>query len=983
MADYQRIVEFLRDIRTAPPEAPTDELRSYAAQYADLCRQANERLRRGSEFLQKRLRSEAIHLAEEAPNLLDLVAALDLPDPELWAEYCRLHEMPVPQAIQMDRAVQLQDAYGIDQPLAALLDQHRLLALARAPVAQRLAIVRQMVAQDPTGNWDADQRELEQARIVELPGLFYTAVKNKDFAALTELYQEMQTQPWLEPLPVDFRQTLTEAYLRMQRAGVHERITALLPELESAYATRDLPRCVRLLKDARQLMTEAGVETISADLSKQIDPITAWIKQEGQAEKKRQEFESARKALAELLATDAPDAELRQAHTTLEALAVEGHVVPPEMEQQYQEVRATRTLTRGQQHRTRMTMILAILAAVVLLGAGVGWLFLRSHGAGDWAKRIHAANEARDLHTAEKLVHDLETRDPQLVGNPDVHLALSETEALKAKASADAQRLAYIVAKLQAATAAAQKMAQNPEATLAALVQAADEAQNAQSLGDDSLNWVDEKQEQSEARGALTSAREQLRIAANKLARQRLDKLARQAANAGTTPTLADLADQVRVLSEITTLDKATRDAATAALATIEQKRQTLAQNRNQAAQYQAIGEEIGSAVGLQRALEDFTKHYPDAAVTGEFKQALGVVPAAKSAEAWREMTGKWTLTEAPLSALVAQQRSGELKAFRAAYPTSPFGACATAYHEYLGHAAEALGEKGGGAWQQSLRDLLDLPLISELAYVETSSGKRYYVMGDYKPKERRINDQVSITFDALNPRDFAKAIAVTIDPPEKLTTEKPVPVPHVALAMNLAEMIKQVDEKNWETFGLTLADRLSKATEADWIVRATFLQVVLRTQTQLTGQFIGDTYERLLRDLARQELDKVAWYDPERPVPDATLKAVRGAFASLPSTAEVADLMVKNKKRVLANLHLKVIGLGVLLRDQGGNGKPVIRTNAPLAAGDTLWALAAGNTGVTTRLVPVATVTRSTPVLDAGALAGLPQGTPVLVLRP
>ena len=181
MADYQRVVEFLRDIRTAPPGAPSEELRNFAAQYADLCHVANERLRRCSEFLQKALRSEAIHLAEETPNLLDLVAALDLPDPDIWADYCRVNDLPVPEALQMDRANQLQDAYAADQPVAALLDQHRLLALSRAPVAQRLAVLRQIAALDPAGNWETEQRELERARIAELPNLFYNAVKNRDF----------------------------------------------------------------------------------------------------------------------------------------------------------------------------------------------------------------------------------------------------------------------------------------------------------------------------------------------------------------------------------------------------------------------------------------------------------------------------------------------------------------------------------------------------------------------------------------------------------------------------------------------------------------------------------------------------------------------------------------------------------------------------------------------------------------------------------
>src|SRR5271167_4942960 len=96
MSDYQRVVEFLRDFRTSSIQTVTDEVRGAAAEYAELCASANERLRQCAVLLQRGLRAEAINLAEASPNLLDLVTALDLPAADRWAEFCQREDLPVP-----------------------------------------------------------------------------------------------------------------------------------------------------------------------------------------------------------------------------------------------------------------------------------------------------------------------------------------------------------------------------------------------------------------------------------------------------------------------------------------------------------------------------------------------------------------------------------------------------------------------------------------------------------------------------------------------------------------------------------------------------------------------------------------------------------------------------------------------------------------------------------------------------------------------
>ena len=48
-----------------------------------------------------------------------------------------LADMPVPVPLQMDRAAQLNEAYGQDEPLEKLLKRHRLLALRLGKAPQR------------------------------------------------------------------------------------------------------------------------------------------------------------------------------------------------------------------------------------------------------------------------------------------------------------------------------------------------------------------------------------------------------------------------------------------------------------------------------------------------------------------------------------------------------------------------------------------------------------------------------------------------------------------------------------------------------------------------------------------------------------------------------------------------------------------------------------------------------------------------------
>ena len=85
MVDYKEIPELIRAFLAASDangqRGWNDETADLAESYITLVKEANDRLRRCAEYLHRGMRSEAVHLAECQPRLLELAEALRLPDP--------------------------------------------------------------------------------------------------------------------------------------------------------------------------------------------------------------------------------------------------------------------------------------------------------------------------------------------------------------------------------------------------------------------------------------------------------------------------------------------------------------------------------------------------------------------------------------------------------------------------------------------------------------------------------------------------------------------------------------------------------------------------------------------------------------------------------------------------------------------------------------------------------------------------------------
>ena len=159
MIDDQRTIDNIRSILASAGPTSTESIWAVAVEYADASEAVNERLRRCGELLRDGLRSEAIQQCESEPNLLSLVATLDFPEFPSWTALLQSNGLAPPNALLVEVAADLNEAYAQEQPLLSVLRRHRLLALSRGPLRERISNLRRFAKLD-TNNpvWQDDVR---------------------------------------------------------------------------------------------------------------------------------------------------------------------------------------------------------------------------------------------------------------------------------------------------------------------------------------------------------------------------------------------------------------------------------------------------------------------------------------------------------------------------------------------------------------------------------------------------------------------------------------------------------------------------------------------------------------------------------------------------------------------------------------------------------------------------------------------------------
>ena len=317
----------------------------------------NERLRRCDGFLRRGLRSEAIQLAEIEPVLLDFVAMLDFPERPQWNELLSRHGIAPGPPLALELAAELNEAYAHERPLAGLLAQHRLLALARSPLKPRIQVLRQLAEQDSHNPvWREDLSTYEHERQRQLHKEVTAASEAGNLALLTSLDDELRGDPWLEAPPPGLVSRAAEARTRVLRHSARQELEQLAAALDEAHCQFDLPAGRQL---RQRWNAAAAVARIKADdaLARQVAPTLDWLAQQDRLEATAA---AQRQSIAQLESALAEGADRTQLEQLYRAATLEGQELPADLEQQYRERLAA--IDRRATRRRRLLAVTSLLA---------------------------------------------------------------------------------------------------------------------------------------------------------------------------------------------------------------------------------------------------------------------------------------------------------------------------------------------------------------------------------------------------------------------------------------------------------------------------------------------------------------------------------------------------------------------------------------------------------------------------------------------
>jgi hypothetical protein len=275
MSLYQQIPGNIRSLLATKAQRWTDHAADLANQYAAMCDETNQRLRRCTEYLRRGMTSAAIHLAECQPNLIQAVNWLQFPERSAWADLCVTNGMRAPAVLEAECIEKINAIADRERVLQPLHSRHRLLAIAKAPARARLEVTRMLAVEDPENPaWGEEILGLETVRLGELAVEVQAAQRQRNEAAMQALAEELTVHPWRRSIPGPVRDPLQKFAERITAQRVSGELPALATTIASTLRLNP-PLLPELLRRWRDLCDTPGVP-MPADLKAQVQPALDW-----------------------------------------------------------------------------------------------------------------------------------------------------------------------------------------------------------------------------------------------------------------------------------------------------------------------------------------------------------------------------------------------------------------------------------------------------------------------------------------------------------------------------------------------------------------------------------------------------------------------------------------------------------------------------------------------------------------------------------
>lgn len=903
--------------RTAQPQMATR-----AAELSRACAEVNERLNRCAGYLRQGLRSEALQLARTAPDLLDQVAVLDFPERAEWDELALTHGWPKAAPLAIDLAEAINEAYALEDPLEDLLRSHRRLALARAPLAARLAVMRQIGALDVNNMiWAEDVRRFESARFEQIEHEVRAARAQLDGVALGALATEVETAGWLSTPPESVVSATTEAVGYVKREEARKAMRSLLTPLDQARIANDAVLGRRLRQRWLSLLEDAGLTSRDV-LRGEAQVALDWLAGEDRREQHESDFRLAVDDLEQAIDGGAPEPVLASLEQTARGFGLN---FPAELEtklrDQYRHL--------GRSARRRNQWVLATVGGTtLLLVACVAWsnsLQKREQEVRQQVAQIESLVESGHLEAARSALDKLEATyrgvseedgvAPVVVRLDGAEKEQTDRQARFSSALAEAQDAPVFqadVPSLATARSLARSDAEKAQVErLTSTRKAALENERAR-LG-------------REIQGRLETVRETLASVESNLERAPQDPVAL----ANLRKTLREIEENARpaaeaVRAEVAAFIKRVDEAEKERVATGERQRLLADVARDAGAIRQS--EDVEAFVSACRR---YKEKFPAEARSKDLARVGENQAAWERVVAWSALARGWVAPVTSLTPKASRERLQQFSALGDDLTKYPEQERLSRYRQYVESRAR-LAAPGDENPIAQVQRLLANPLVKSVYRITTEDGRTFYSLKE--PKDTPAGTRIAklINIDCLERQQF---IHQSIVRTQGLA-------PQTELAKRVAKVLDRLSEtpEQWDGKMIEILNLIRKEPEIDPVLKVVLLKGCLQAASR------GDTcLEEAVKahttriEQARLNLN-VPWVDPDDERARQEREKARDLLAQFPSFDGCAQGAEKARQKLEAEAGLYYVPVGFLLKSR--DGKLQCRTAAKGLKRGELWVL-------------------------------------------
>jgi hypothetical protein len=363
-----------------------------ATSYLKICQEVNRKLLEASRLIDRGLRDDALKLMGNDSEVLTAFEKIDFPYRDEWCDLLDIYGIAAPPKLNIDAATKVNQTFSTLGDLQGLLKNHRLLALARAPLSSRIGVLHALASKDKSNPiWEADLVAFQKVRLQQLGREIERSVQAEDYDRLQELNSEMEGPVWRDAMdPKLLAITRTALAARTQRDRIQS-VKSACDELQSAYSECDIARGFEISDRLKGLMDEANVDS-GSQIYLAIEPALEWV-------------QSQRNAIAEERRDQALIAALEQSLETAQK--------PEPIERAYQRAlsigsRLPTALQQRAVERLESFHLVARRRMMMIVGASVAALLVLAGSLGFW---IYASQREAAAIAIEKMVEDLVSQE--------------------------------------------------------------------------------------------------------------------------------------------------------------------------------------------------------------------------------------------------------------------------------------------------------------------------------------------------------------------------------------------------------------------------------------------------------------------------------------------------------------------------------------------------------------------------------------------